>query len=202
MIAVMVGGPLHGRTQNVPDPPPPEYRIPRPIKFGPLDEQLDLTVTMPEPYLYELRWYQGRLPWRVHAARLPAYLCTNTDKAEHPPAPHNEDDAYYAYYAYAAASLWHTHIEARLPTCIVPDCTDKGRLTFTAAEHGRLAGREWKPGDEIRVCHNHGHDIYRAAGARGIDQLAEWLRPDAKLDALDEYDLERAMLERIIGGLS
>lgn len=76
----------------------------------------------------------------------------------------------------------------QLPTCVVPGCREKAPYLFKAAERGDLAGRRWERGDEIRTCPEHGADIYRAQGARGLDQLAEWLRPDAKLDALDEFD--------------
>lgn len=68
-----------------------------------------------------------------------------------------------------------------LPTCVVPGCGEKAPYRFTAAERGRLAGRDWARGEEIRTCPEHGEDIYRAQGVRGRDELAEWLRPDAKL---------------------
>lgn len=76
----------------------------------------------------------------------------------------------------------------RLPTCVVPGCDEKAPYVFKAAERGRLAGRGWVPGEEIRTCPEHGQDIHRAQGAYGRDELAEWLRPDAKLDPLDAYD--------------
>lgn len=71
--------------------------------------------------------------------------------------------------------------------CVAPGCNEPARLVFVAAEHGRLAGREWNPGDEVDLCPPHGCDIYRAQGVYGVDELAEWLRPDARLDALDYY---------------
>ena len=70
-----------------------------------------------------------------------------------------------------------------LPGCVVPGCNQRGRMTFTAAEQGRLAGREWQPGDEIRLCPRHGHDVYRAQMSQmslGVVQLADWLQPDAR----------------------
>jgi hypothetical protein len=76
----------------------------------------------------------------------------------------------------------------RLPTCVVPGCTEKAPYRFKVAERGNLAGRYWVPGEEIRTCPDHGHDIYAAQGAYGRDRLAEWLRPDAKLDPLDAFD--------------
>lgn len=186
--AVMVGGPLHGRTQKMPEPPPTQWLVPRPTEISLLDLGVD-TITTPEPYRYELRWYRGRRPWEIRSGLLPVYLCTNTDQAERPPTPRSEDDAFYAL---AADSVWHQIMEAQLPICVVPECVDKGRVVFTADEKGRLASRDWQRGDKIPVCPKHAHDIYRAAGAYGIDQLAEWLRPDAKLDALDEYDIANA----------
>lgn len=76
----------------------------------------------------------------------------------------------------------------RLPTCVVPGCGERAPYVFKAAERGRLAGRSWEVGEEIRTCPDHGADIYRAQGAYGRDELAEWLQPDARLDALDEFD--------------
>jgi hypothetical protein len=78
----------------------------------------------------------------------------------------------------------------RLPTCVVPDCDQKAPMVFRAAERGRLAGQEWQRGQEIRTCPEHGNDIYQAQGVRGVDRLAEWLRPDARLDPLDEYEAD------------
>lgn len=70
-------------------------------------------------------------------------------------------------------------------SCVVPGCTEPPRLVFTAAESGRLAGREWRVGDEVDTCPGHGNDIFRAQYVYGVDQLAEWLRPDARADLLD-----------------
>jgi len=77
---------------------------------------------------------------------------------------------------------------AKLPTCVVPECGQKAPTHFTALEHGKLAGREWARDDVIDLCVPHGIDVYRAQGVYGVDRLAEWLRPDAKLDPLDDYD--------------
>lgn len=84
--------------------------------------------------------------------------------------------------------LRHEAEYRQLPTCVVPGCRAKAPWVFKAAERGRLAGRGWEPGDEIRTCPDHGHDIYQAQGVRGRERLAEWLRADAKPDALDEFD--------------
>lgn len=95
---------------------------------------------------------------------------------------------------YAWEQLERALVEMALPECVVPGCAEKGRYVFTAAEYGRLAGRDWEPGQEIRICPRHGHDIYRAQGAYGLDQLAEWLQPDARYDALDAYDIGTDLL--------
>jgi hypothetical protein len=89
---------------------------------------------------------------------------------------------------------WADHLLAEvypkwIPRCVVPACDRLAPQVFVADEHGKLAGRWWAPGDEIRLCPEHGLDVYRAAHAYGIEQLAEWIRPDANLDALDGYDV-------------
>jgi hypothetical protein len=85
----------------------------------------------------------------------------------------------------------------RLPTCIVPGCDDKAPMIFRAAERGRLAGREWQRGQEIRTCPEHGQDVYMAQGARGLNQLAEWLRPDARLDPLHGREIAESRALRV-----
>lgn len=75
-----------------------------------------------------------------------------------------------------------------LPFCIAPGCDSVAPMLFVAAESGRLGGRDWQPGDQIRLCSRHAQDVYAAQGVYGREQLAEWLRPDAKLDALDAFD--------------
>jgi hypothetical protein len=72
--------------------------------------------------------------------------------------------------------------DALLPLCVVPGCQERGRMLLHAAEDGRLAGKDWRRGDEIRLCHEHYHDVWKAAGCHDLEQLAEWLRPDAKLE--------------------
>lgn len=84
-----------------------------------------------------------------------------------------------------------------LPTCVVPGCTEKAPTVFVAAENGRLASRAWRKGDAIRLCPPHAHDVYRAQGAFGVDQLADWLKPDAKVSAEDHL---WAVAGRIVSG--
>lgn len=184
MIAVMVGGPAHGQAWNIPEP------LPR-ILFVPRREEppsvLDYTADgpykpMPEPHQYALRRYRSNRSPELQ----PVYLCMDAPAPKRQLPADPDQDA--IYYARVAESLWHEAVEATIPGCVVPGCHDKGRLTFTAAESGRLAGREWKRGDEIRLCHNHGHDVYCAQGAYGMGNLADWLKPDATWNALDAYD--------------
>ena len=97
-----------------------------------------------------------------------------------------------------------THIRAELerdiehqnlPECVVPRCGKKAPVVFIVAEpRGRLAGREWTSGDKIHVCPKHGNDIYRTQGVYGIDQLPDWVKPDAGLDPFDLFDAARDVL--------
>lgn len=82
----------------------------------------------------------------------------------------------------AEKHIWH-RIEsklrdAHLPGCVVPGCTDKGRTQFHAAAPGRLAGRDWQPGDAINLCPPHAQDIYVAVYRFEPVHLAEWIRAD------------------------
>lgn len=70
-----------------------------------------------------------------------------------------------------------------LPECVAPGCTDKGAALFHAAALGHLAGEVYNAGDPIRMCWRHSNDVL-SAGER-LDQIAEWLRPDA--EALDPH---------------
>jgi hypothetical protein len=66
------------------------------------------------------------------------------------------------------------------PPCVVPDCDLLAPTVFTAAEAGRLAGRNWLPGDQIELCQPHADDVYRAMSTQARTDLARWLLPDAK----------------------
>lgn len=158
----MVGGPLHGQTRNLPyfrSTLPMHYLMPHPTE---VDDNLDPLVLTYRQYQYDLRWYRSPRQW-MEAEQQPAYVCMEepTPKLQLPPDPTEQD----IHYARVAESLWHHAFEATLPGCVVPGCTEKGRLTFTAAEHGRLAGRDWQRGDEIRLCPNHGHTTSTAPKA-------------------------------------
>ena len=72
----------------------------------------------------------------------------------------------------------HLHHQA-LPECVAPGCTEKGVCQMIAAEMGHLAGRVYAKGDQIRMCYPHAGDVMKAG--EGLDQIAEWLRPDAEI---------------------
>jgi hypothetical protein len=76
------------------------------------------------------------------------------------------------------------------PPCVASGCGEDAQEILIAAEPGRLAGKTWQPGDDIDLCWAHRRDVLRAQGVYGLDELVEWLQPDAKLDQLDEYDAE------------
>ncbi|HZN76083.1 MAG TPA: hypothetical protein VFC00_31005 [Micromonosporaceae bacterium] len=182
--AVMVGGPLHGQIHHVRRPEPRVLMVPRKEIFTvAYTTDLDPMMTMPQPHIYELRWYRSERTW-METGRQAAYLCKDEPEQIHP-TPERPDDEESVYAARLAAYLWLQACEDALPGCIAPACMSKGRYKFTAAEHGRFAGRWWKPGDEIRLCPEHGDDVYRAQGMYGLDQLPDWLKPDVMLDLLD-----------------
>lgn len=90
------------------------------------------------------------------------------------------------------------HLQANLdhealPECVAPGCTDKGVVRMVAAELGHLAGRIYAKGDEIRMCQPHGYDVYSAG--EGLDNIAEWLRPDAEV--LDPWHYPAAAYDRL-----
>lgn len=181
LIAVMAGGPLHGQTRVFAEDgmPPLSIKAAREFSQPVVFESVDpIAPAPPPPHWYELRWYSGRPPWQGGKGplqRLAVYLCM--DEPPRQQFPWHDDER--IYYLCMADGLWRAAVEAALPPCVVPDCGEKGRLTFVAAESGRLAGREWRRGDEIRLCPRHGYDVARAAGARGMDQLPDWLKGDA-----------------------
>jgi hypothetical protein len=65
-----------------------------------------------------------------------------------------------------------------LPTCVVPDCGKKAPTAFRAEERGKLAGRLWRIGEEIRLCPEHSYDVRRAEGLYGAEDFADWLKFD------------------------
>lgn len=90
------------------------------------------------------------------------------------------------------------HLQERLdhealPECVAPGCTEKGVCLMIAAEIGHLAGKVYAAGDEIRMCQPHGYDVYRAGD--GLDNIAEWLRPDAEV--LDPWHYAAATYDRL-----
>ncbi|MEV7013246.1 hypothetical protein [Streptosporangium sp. NPDC051022] len=71
--------------------------------------------------------------------------------------------------------------------CVVPGCGTRAVEAFMVREYGRLAGRDWKPGEMIDLCGAHSHDV-RQAEHLPHDQIAEWLRPDLKPDPTTVMD--------------
>jgi hypothetical protein len=74
-----------------------------------------------------------------------------------------------------------------MTVCVAPGCSAVAETVFTVAHDPppellrpwRFAGRDWQPGDEIRLCPPHAHDVYMAQGVYDPSQVAGWLRPDA-----------------------
>lgn len=206
---LFVGGPLHGARLSIP-PNLWRYAVPVPVELrvqhvglvdpitGPDNGPLYALAAMPEPVYYErTRWPYRAGTWAADLNDEHQFVMlgpvTEDRPALHPSAV---DGSEHPEYAHIADKMWHARAEALIPECVVPGCAEKGRSVFIAAERGRLAGRDWNRGDQIRICPQHAHDIYCAQGVYGIEHLAEWLRPDAKLDPLDAYD---AALDLIYG---
>lgn len=78
-----------------------------------------------------------------------------------------------------------------LPECVAPGCTERGAFLLIAAELGHLAGKVYNKGDEIRMCGEHAGDVMKAGP--GLDQIAEWLRPDAEV--LDPWAYPHALFD-------
>ena len=184
MIAVWVGGPLHGTWRDVGPNPPHLYQTAIPPQLQCIIDPAP-SWRLPDPVEYTLGWYRTGHRNGVNAAQHPAYLCTATPADRPLPEQYTEEDLYYAR---VAQLLWHKHEESLIPPCVVRGCPHKGRMELTALEEGRLAGRHWLPGDPIRLCHDHYHDVLRASGAYGYDYLADWLKPDATWDTSDARD--------------
>jgi hypothetical protein len=148
---------------------------------NPTIEELSEPITFAEPYE---RW-RGSEPWGIRYIMLDdngnyASMFTCAEAAAFPDAE---------------AEIWERlaeeHEYRRLPECVAPGCSEKGPLIFHAAASGRLAGRDWTPGDAINLCPKHAHDVYMVVPGCSVEDLAEWLRPDARRDAFDTYDRGR-----------
>jgi hypothetical protein len=178
---LFVGGPEHGRRREIDGTLPSAIAISVPTSTS-LDLLSVLEPTSAVPYettYYALRRYVTGV-FRLERSE-PVYV--NADgrrwgQGDNPRADHLFADLY----------------PAGVPRCVVPGCDALAPRLFVADEYGRLAGRDWKPGDEIRLCVDHGADVWRAQYIYEIDQLAEWLRPDARLDAIDAYDAAHDLL--------
>lgn len=189
-VPLFVGGPWHGRRYNTwehghyPDTHMVIRHVPATVSMIEAPEP-DTSMTF-EQVFYRLRWWtRGRDPLAFPHDPLPKFPVYVTGGTERYGQGHSAADPYDR----ALADFLLGEVEfATLPICVVPDCTEKAPLLFIASEYGRLAGRSWEPGNEIRVCPQHGGDIYAAMGVHGLDELAEWLRPDSRLDTLDAFD--------------
>jgi hypothetical protein len=156
-----------------------------------------LGVQMPDVRDWERRGdhrFNGRAAGFMGANRV--FVVSNAEESRYLRRDISEDELAEATAAgFDLEERTFRMLEARmvhelLPTCVVPGCAEKAPVVFTAAESGRLAGRDWQSGDEICLCPPHGNDVYRAQYTVGVHQLAEWLRPDARPDPLDEFDAE------------
>lgn len=188
---LFVGGPLHGRLHEVPHDWL-SYLIPAPQDLDRFLSTLsDQSLPTPEPIRYE------RVAWSYPVAEDYAdgavdHRCVmlgpiTEDQPTYPP-----QDGVHPVYPHMADRMWRARAEELIPPCVVPDCGEKGRVVVFAAEMGRLAGRFWNRGDKIRLCPAHLADVHRAQG-QPIENLAEWLRPDAcNLDPLDQFDVGHA----------
>lgn len=65
------------------------------------------------------------------------------------------------------------------PHCVRPGCTRETVYVFEADAYGRLGGQDWKPGDRLHCCRDHGADIYRTVGQTDPAKVADWLRPES-----------------------
>jgi hypothetical protein len=190
---LFVGGPLHGRLALVPAgawtyaiPDPAEVDWSAFLRGGEMPPS-------PAPIVYQLTAWPYAIAEELAASDVDHKHVMLGPITEDRPAPQDQDGR-HPVYAHTADQMWRIRAEDLIPQCVVPDCGEKGRYVFIADECGRLAGREWNRGDRIRVCPAHAHDIYRAQGVYGIEQLAEWLRPDAILDRIDAYDAGHDLL--------
>lgn len=184
MIGVLfVGGPRHGGRHPIDalaSELPLSINVPIPMKITAFDIT---TVVAPVPYaVYDLRW--GSLAGSRGLERTPIYLNSGAERYGQGPIDGGTTSTDRSLADHLLAEAY----PRRIPRCVVPECPKYAPMLFLADEYGRLAGRWWEPGDEIRLCPGHGADVYRAQYTRGIDMLPEWLRPDANLGALDACD--------------
>jgi hypothetical protein len=180
---LFVGGPWHGRRHTIrlrdDGELPSTFLVAGTVRI----EWDSLEMTQIPPFVYDLRFFrQGPRP----AIRDPSYVNPGGERygQGHPDATRHD----VALADWLLDQLEHDAV----PACIAPGCEAKAPVLFTAGESGRLGGRDWRRGDEIRLCRVHAGDIYRAQGVHGRNQLAQWLRPDAMLDPLDAYDIGHA----------
>jgi hypothetical protein len=190
---LFVGGPWHGRRHPVPHRAghlPYAYNVMPPIPIPwTLDDITSPVSSPPDPVTYQLRHYN--LVNDHGGSHLNAYISRDGDLyGQGCPGAAVTDIR-------LADHLLRELDRASLPFCIAPNCDNLAPTLFIADEYGRLGGRDRQPGDRIRVCPQHAHDIYLAQGVYGREQLAEWLRPDAMLDPLDAWSRARMLRLKI-----
>lgn len=185
---LFVGGPLHGARLTI---PANLWTYAVPVPFDPIISVADILNgprETPPPVMYS----RTSWPYRVKLFPEPVEHCCvmlGPIAEERPPwhesVDHSEADD--LRYAHIADGMWFARAEAQLPACVVPGCTEKGRLVMLADEWGRFVGRWWERGEKIRLCHPHYADVMNSQGHYGgIERLPEWLRPEAcNLDVLD-----------------
>jgi hypothetical protein len=187
---LFVGGPWHGRRfpvrRDAAGELPFAFCVMPPVQLTTLDFAEGPLPPLPDAITYQLRRYD--YVDADGASQEPAYVYADGDLyGQGYPGASTRD-------VRMADHLLYELERASLPFCIAPGCDALAPMLFIADEYGRLAGRDWQPGNRIRLCHRHAHDVYRAQGVYGRDQLAEWLRPDAKLDPLDAFDAAHDLL--------
>lgn len=191
-LVLFAGGPMHGRTMNIPEASltPTFLAMPeRDITVGNfLNEAVSLATVQPVAYAlgevgrphpelaYALGDYAAQgLTWYFYLAKNASLYGQGRKDAK------REQVA-------RADWLLETRYPEIIPVCVVPGCTMHAPRVFTAMIAGRLAARRWQPGDRIRMCPKHGNDLVQAQTAVGVERLPEWLRPDANLFGIDAYD--------------
>jgi hypothetical protein len=189
--ALFVGGPWHGRRDRIP------------FYHGAMPDSYNVVETSKVSFLasMEMEYSAGVVPCVMYQ------LVGSSDRPDDAPSlwiylVRGRAELYgqrasaelnglrsRGFYDSALADRYLEQLDpVSLPSCVAPDCADRAPMVFVVREHGRLGGKEFAPQDKVHACAKHGHDIYLAQSAIGIDSLAEWLRPDARPKGLDAYD--------------
>jgi hypothetical protein len=185
MRALFVGGPWHGyrmTEQWSRADLPSSFTFAMPVRMDAAsftDSQVpDMRTPIAVNYSLASKWREG-----MGGSVIPVYVAPGGER--YGQGPISGDSS--TYDRSLADALLERMAPDSIPTCIVPDCGERAPQLFIADAYGRLAGRDLLPDDEIRLCVPHGSDLYQAQHVRGVDRLAEWLRPDAMLDPIDAF---------------